>query len=245
MQNAGFFILTKRLKYVTIKLGKQYCSPQFKTPVMLKDTRLTLSEARGPLEKFIDVLSGENAEYWVDVFNKVMRKEDPFESEYFRDCEQGLIIESFRVEVDGTKTLECLIGQGNYRFTDADINEENFPIKNKTKRTEIIELFHFIGGKTLTPNGPVTNAIIHEMNRHGSRPANVEELLGLGITYPELQLRSPITIIGKDSAWLTNGRGGDYAVPLLSSNNGKRLLGKNIYCYGVWGISYRFAAVRK
>jgi hypothetical protein len=60
--------------------GKQYrSSATKKTTVMEKDTRLVLRDTSGLLKAIIDALSGKEGRYWMTVFKKTLRKENPFE----------------------------------------------------------------------------------------------------------------------------------------------------------------------
>jgi hypothetical protein len=43
---------------------------------MKKDTGVLLSEARGPLQKLIENLSGKNGSYWLDALTKMLRQEE-------------------------------------------------------------------------------------------------------------------------------------------------------------------------
>ncbi len=141
--------------------------------------------------------------------------------------------QSFEIEVDGTKTLEQLIADGRYDWKSSDIKKKNFPIKNETKRTATIELFHF--GKNIS-----SEDAIKEMEKEGFQPATIEELLALGAKHPDLQREFPIIALG--SVW--HDCDGDRGVPGLGLGGGGRGLG--LYDWGgAWGGRFRFAGVRK
>ena len=60
--------------------GKQYrSSTTKKTTVMEQNTRLALCDTSGLLKSIIDALSGKEGRYWMTVFKKALRKENPFE----------------------------------------------------------------------------------------------------------------------------------------------------------------------
>ena len=46
---------------------------------MEQNTRLALCDTSGLLKSIIDALSGKEGRYWMTVFKKVLRKENPFE----------------------------------------------------------------------------------------------------------------------------------------------------------------------
>lgn len=52
---------------------------QKKTTVMEQNTRLALCDTSGLLKAIIDALSGKEGRYWMTVFKKALRKENPFE----------------------------------------------------------------------------------------------------------------------------------------------------------------------
>ncbi len=120
---------------------------------------------------------------------------------------------SFEVEIDGTKTIEQLIRLGGYDLINSEINENNFPIVNKTKRISIIEVFTF--SKLI----PFTEVMIR-MKRGDCRPITIEELLALGIKDPELQKHTNIISLGS----VFKDMHQEFRVPILSSDGPKRKL---------------------
>ena len=139
---------------------------------------------------------------------------------------------NFEIEVDGTKTLEQMIADGKYDDKNSDINKKNFPIKDATKRTVTIELFHF-------DRNISSEDAVKEMKKEGFRPATVEELLALGADQPKLQREFPIIALG--SVWRVFY--GFRCVPSLNLDGDDRELNLPYWSHG-WFGSCRFAAVR-
>jgi hypothetical protein len=121
----------------------------------------------------------------------ILERRNPF-AETLEAKQNSSVRQFFQLEIDGTKTLEQMIADGKYDWKNSDINEKNFPIKDKTKRTATIELFHFV--KDISSE----NAI-KAMAKEDFRPATIEELLALGAKQPELQKEFPIIALG--SVW--------------------------------------------
>ncbi|QQR50317.1 hypothetical protein IPF86_00125 [Candidatus Nomurabacteria bacterium] len=207
-----------------------------------KDTGLMLSTVKGPLANLLDNLSGANAGYWLKVVKKILRGENPFAEREAELSAQRTLVLSFIVEVDGTKPY----GYGFVR--NHNFNEDNFPIKDKTKRTVVIDVFHFGTQSAEIDFGhhPVTtNWMIGKMERYGCRPANTEELVSLAKCHPEILKDLKITTLDFNSAWLYNGRGGDYEIPVLTqTEHGQNFIDLIMYFNGVWGKELSFAGVR-
>lgn len=138
---------------------------------------------------------------------------------------------SFEVEIDGTKTIEQLIRLGSYDLINKEINENNFPIQNKTKRTSIIEVF------TFSKSIPYTEVLIR-MRKGDCRPITIEELLVLGIKYPELQKHSSIISLGSVFKDIHQ----ESRVPVLSSDGPKRKLGY-VARHGDFNLRHSFGAI--
>lgn len=104
---------------------------------------------------------------------------------------------TFKVEVDGTKTLEQMIADGKYDQDKFGFCKEqpSFDITNKTKRTEIIKLFYFDKNKK-GMSQMYSQHIEMSMKKKGFRLSTVEELLALGAQYPALQRKFPIIAFG-------------------------------------------------
>jgi hypothetical protein len=141
---------------------------------------------------------------------------------------------SYSVTVDYSRSLEQLIENGNYYFSNKYINDRNFE-STETGKTQVdiylVKFDHHIGSKTA----------IKEMKAMGLRPATLKELLSLGIEYPKFQLRYPITALG--STWY-HSSDGTLCVPNLTSSVFRRELYLTIWAGG-WSSYWRFAAVRE
>lgn len=203
-----------------------------------KDTGLMLSTIKGPLANLLDNLSGANAGYWLKVVKKILRGENPFAEMEAELSAQRTLVLSFIVEVDGTKPY----GYGFVR--NHNFNEDNFPIKDKTKRTVIIDVFDFGTQSAEIDFGHhpvVTNWMIKKMERYGCRPANIEELVSLGKCHPGILKLFDVTTLDPESKHLYNGLGGDYEIPVLTqTEHGKNFIDLALYRYGVWGKSLTF-----
>jgi hypothetical protein len=57
---------------------------------MKETNRLALYDARGLLTQILDCLSGQDGLYWMEVFKKTLRKENPFKQEVFKRIKLGI-----------------------------------------------------------------------------------------------------------------------------------------------------------
>jgi len=143
--------------------------------------------------------------------------------------------QSFEVDVDGTKSFETLLVEGNYDSVNHHVNSQNFPIVNQTKRIATIEIFCFFKEKKF-------NEIIKEMKNNGFRPVYIEEFLSFGLKEPNLQKKFTLVCLGSPCYHLE--RYNVNVVPILefSRKNDRALsfdlLEKN------WPYHYRFPAVK-
>jgi|SRR3989339_35170 len=113
-------------------------------------------------------------------------------AEAFCPPSQNYITHTFTILVDETKTVEELVVEGNYDWSDSNVTSKNFPRSEEgTKDKKEVALFHF--NKTMT-----SEDVIAEMKKDGYRPATIFELLALGVTQPELQRGFPIIALGSD-----------------------------------------------
>jgi len=94
----------------------------------------------------------------------------------------------YKVNIEGKKTLEELVDEGNYSYGDDDI-EPYLEIINNTRRKINVKLFSF--NKDL-----LSSKIISKMLIENFEPATIDELLNLGIQYPQLQSRFNIVALG-------------------------------------------------
>ena len=143
------------------------------------------------------------------------------------------IVDTFTVMVDETLSVEDAVKEGNFDWSNDNINSTNFPKPaNGQKSEKEIAIFHF--AKTMS-----SEAVIAEMNKAEYRPATIWELTGLAKKEPDLQRKFPVVALGSVCELR-----GDRRVAGLYGDAGGRGLG--LYCFGVdWSDRCRFAAVRK
>lgn len=139
----------------------------------------------------------------------------------------------YKVLVDYEQTLQQMITNGKYDYTNSDINASNFPTQGNGQQNIVVELVHF--GRDME-----SEAVLKEFESRGLRAATLPELLVFGATYPEKQREFPIIALG--SVWQI--RNGNRYVPYLVRNGSGRELG--LVWFGIkWNDFCRFAAVRK
>ena len=139
----------------------------------------------------------------------------------------------YTVAMDYATSIEDLIKQGKYDWSNSDITTKNFSTE-RTNTTDLkIELVHF--DRSINSEDAIA-----ELDKMGLRPAEAGELLTFGAKYPNIQKDFPIVTLG--SVWrdlfgsrrvVCLGRGGHER----SANLG--------WFGGDWNDSYRFAATRK
>ena len=144
-------------------------------------------------------------------------------------------LKAFEIEIEATN-FQKLIANGQYERKDFDVNEDNFPIKNKTKRTAFIKLFKFDRDIFYRKD------VIEEMKKEDFRPAMIEELLALGASHKELQKTSPIVALG--AVWICQHS----LFPTLKMENfGKRKVREITTSgqIGYWSEYFSFAGVHE
>ena len=99
---------------------------------------------------------------------------------------------TFKIEVDGAKSFQELIEKAKFDWINPDVNEKNFPIKQKTKHIVTIKLFNF--NRFIS-----SEEVIKNIKKNGFRPAFIEELIVLATNYPDLQKKFPVVALG--SMW--------------------------------------------
>jgi len=105
----------------------------------------------------------------------------------------GLILQNvYPVAVDYDRSIEDSVRAGNYRWIDQSVTSYNFPSTETGSREVNIELIHF--GQKME-----NDSVLHEMGKHGLRPATLKELLALGEKHPYLQREFSIIALG--SIW--------------------------------------------
>jgi len=121
---------------------------------------------------------------------------------------------TYPIEVDYNVSLEKLIKDGNYSWINEHITSKNFPTKNNSTSKLIMKLIEFTGFIT-------EEEILYSLNQLGCRPAEIYELISLGLKYPDIQRKILIVSIG--SKW-KNPDLNQIVVPILGTQNQKRIL---------------------
>jgi hypothetical protein len=136
--------------------------------------------------------------------------------------------------VDYSRTIQEMIGAGNYDWVHSDVTEECFSLPSELKGKKVsisTKLFHF--------NSSIDSEdVIFEMNKANFRPATLAELLALGENYPKLQKEFPIVALG--SVW--NHESGEHYVPIISFDGLRRKFHLRWFNV-VWHSDYYFLGV--
>lgn len=140
---------------------------------------------------------------------------------------------TFEITVDYSRSLVKMIKAGKYNSVNDNITAEHFPVKGEGKQEKIITLFHF--NRVMT-----SDEIKAEMDKQGFCPAEIEDLLGLGENYPELQKKLSIVALG--SVW--QHPDSNHGVSCLGLGGVGRRLGLTWLEFGL-GVYWRFAALHK
>jgi hypothetical protein len=87
-----------------------------------------------------------------------------------------------------------------------------------------------------------TEEMIRRIREDGKRPCDVDDGLGIGITYPQRQVLNPLAFLDESAVCL--GHDGSLCVPVLNTLKGKRgfALGPQA---GDWPNNFRFPAVSR
>lgn len=139
---------------------------------------------------------------------------------------------SYHVTVDYSRSVEQLVNDGKYDWSNSSITGGNFPSTEKGKtQVEIylVSFDHYVSSEQA----------IKEMSAQGLRPATLKELLSLGIDHPDLQRNGTIVALGSTRRYPSDGS----YVPYLGRRGSGRYLGL-IWWDGYWDSEWRFAAVR-
>jgi hypothetical protein len=144
------------------------------------------------------------------------------------DAAHQLLLE---VTVDFDRSLESMITEGRYDWTNPDVTKTNFPYKAKGVSHVKVHLICF---------GDIARSeeVMQNLARASLRPATLPELLACGTIHPELQKESPVAALG--SVW--SHPCGGHQVPILwTGQTGRRL---DLYWLeNGWGSDCRFAAI--
>jgi len=146
----------------------------------------------------------------------------------------SFIVGTFMILVDETKSVEELVKDGKFDWSNDNITSQNFPKPasgQKSKRKVV--LFHF--NKNMS-----SEAVIAEMDKASCEPATIWDLLGLAAKEPDLQREFPIVAL--KSVW--RHPDGNLSVPALYCYAGGRILYLDCFEFG-WREDYRFLGRRK
>ena len=138
----------------------------------------------------------------------------------------------FTLAVNYGEPVEALAARGKYDRENGNIISTNFPTKQKGAAKVAVELVNF------NRSIPTKEAFV-ELDEREFRPAELHELLALGIEQPDLQRQFPIVAIG--SCW--RDLDGRRRVPCLHGDGNGRDLDL-FHSEGAWNERYRFLAVR-
>ena len=139
----------------------------------------------------------------------------------------------YPVTIDYAKTVEQMKKNGQYDWSNDNINSRNFPVNGTGTVNVALELVHL--DKVVS-----SKDVLSYMEANGLRAATVEELLMFGVTYPDIQREFPIVCLG--SSWVDPY--GNRHVPYLDRGGSYRVL--NLHWFdNVWLALFRFLAVRK
>jgi len=143
-------------------------------------------------------------------------------------------IDILRAVLDYDMTLEQMIEAGNCYFVNEDITAERFPLNRRESGEVELHIVHF--GRDMT-----TKQVLAELDKQGLRPAELPELLALGVAHPDLQRKFQLVALG--SEW--QGPRCRVFYPILEGGGRRRLsLGWRDPING-WLDDCRFVAVSK
>jgi hypothetical protein len=139
----------------------------------------------------------------------------------------------YSVIIDYAKSVEQMKSDGQYDWSNDNINGENFPITGEEVVETKLELVHL--NKVAS-----TKEVEAYLEENGFRPATLEELLAFGATFPDVQREYPVVALG--SSWVH--RYGFRDVPYLHRRGSERNLNLS-WGDSLWFGICRFLAVRK
>lgn len=149
------------------------------------------------------------------------------------DDQPQLPFPSYMVTVNYNKTVNQLVKDGKYDWSNSDISDSHFPLNKKGE--EQVEIF-IVSIDHRMSDPEVTQFI----NSLGLQDVNVKEELSLGVQFPDLQRKDPI--VGRGSTWRDSD--GDVYVPCLYGSESCR--GLNLFDLGGgWDSAWQFACKRK
>jgi hypothetical protein len=140
----------------------------------------------------------------------------------------------FHIVVNSDETVGEMVEAGRYDHVNSDISDEHFPVSNHGSYETEIRLVNFNVQAYIS-----SDVVKNRLDAMGLRPANLDELLAFGATYPNRQRKNRIVALG--SMW--HRTVGDYLVPYIGGTSTERSLG--LYWSDWAGWQDEFAAVRK
>lgn len=197
-----------------------------RTPLPLKAQRTLIGRM---VQGFPDDLTEEEWRYW-DEHRQELHRAIRQLLRYRSFTPSPPFIEILPLTVKYGKTDEQIVA-GNYHRVDDGVNSRNFPtIRTGKLETEAV-IFHF-------NRHMGSDEVEKELDARGFRPGNLDELLALGIRYPDKQEEFPIVALGSVTY---------RQVPCLERNLGKRILSlcRRSSDGGGWNDCFRFLAFRK
>ena len=179
-------------------------------------------------------MSGDIMQGWIDNPKALQKFLEGLCPEKVAVTTTSHITHTFTVLVDETKKVEDLVKEWKYDWSNDNVTSKNFPLPKggKIEKREI-SLFHFSKGMT-------SREVIAEMDKEGYRPSTIWELLGLGISQPDLQREFTIIALGSTCV-LDDGR----RVARLYGGVARRYLDLGWLGYYDWSDGCRFIGVRK
>ena len=106
----------------------------------------------------------------------------------------------FRVKIDD-QTIEEMIKVGHYDHIESEVisiitSKQYFPVTKREIGEKEIYLVHFDLSEPPLGHRISTEKVLRELDKKGFRPAELPELLALGVQYPDLQRKFDIIALG-------------------------------------------------
>jgi len=169
----------------------------------------------------------------VDLFNEKVETEK-YESEITaRERVECKVDGVYDIVVDCSRSLVEMIEAGKYESFNNNITAEHFPVRGQGKQEKIITLFYF--NRTMS-----RYEVRHEIEKRGFRPAEIQDLLGLGEKYPDLQKKFSIAAFGS----VLEFSDGNFCYMFVPCLEPMRVLGL-FPLKAAWNARWRFAVVPK
>lgn len=101
----------------------------------------------------------------------------------------NVAIDTYRITVDGSKSLAEMVAAGRYNYVHPNITSENFPSK-MTGKMDIDTVLVHLGQRF------PSRTVLAELDKRGLRPATIFELLAFGAKNSGKQQKFPIVALG-------------------------------------------------